>query len=204
MRMKEKAVGLTIILLAAGDSRRFHGNKMLADIDGEAMFLRMVKNIQGITADKKVVVTQYREIIDYLCNSLRDPFIHTVKNDHSEKGISYSIQLGLEYCNDTTNSTNAYLFAVCDQPWLTQKSIEKLIKAYALSEKKIACLSYQGKLGNPVIFDEYYLKELLALEGDSGGKSIVNRHKDDVEIIEVDDEKELMDVDTRQDYDILK
>lgn len=202
--MKEKAFRLSIILLAAGDSSRFHGNKMLADIDGEAMFLRMVKNIQGITADTKVVVTQYGEIIDYLRNSFGDSSINTVRNDHSEKGISYSIQLGLEYCIATSNSTNAYLFAVCDQPWLTQKSIEKLIKAYAFSEKKIACLSYRGKLGNPVIFDEYYLKELLALKGDSGGKSIVNRHMEDVEIIEVDDEKELMDVDTRQDYDILK
>ena len=202
--MKEKAYNLSIILLAAGDSRRFQGNKMLADIEGEAMFLRMVKNIQGITSEKKVIVTQYQEIIDYLRNSFGDPCIHTVKNDHSEKGISYSIQLGLEYCIASSNSTNAYLFAVCDQPWLTQKTIETLIKTYAFSEKRIACLSYQGRLGNPVIFDEYYLKELLALEGDSGGKSIVKRHMDDVEIIEVENERELMDVDTRQDYATMK
>lgn len=201
--MTGKKYGLSIILLAAGDSKRFHGNKMLAEIDGEAMFLRMVKNIQGINAERKVIVTQYQEIMDYLEKSNGDFSIHTIKNEHSEKGISFSIQLGLEYCiaDSHSNLANAYLFAVCDQPWLTQKSIENLIQAFNHSDKGIACLSYKGRLGNPVIFDEYYLKELLALEGDVGGKSIVKKHMDDVEIIEVEDEKELMDIDTRHDFD---
>lgn len=209
--MDEKEYRLSIILLAAGDSKRFVGNKMLAPIGGESMYLHMIKNIENVSAYKKVIVTQYQEILNYLQDSKIADSIIPIRNDYSERGISYSIQLGIECCriisgkeNTKIGLTDAYLFAVCDQPWLTQKSIEKLIEVFIHSEKKIACLSYQGVLGNPVIFDEYYCKELLNLKGDIGGKSIVKRHLDDVETVEVYEQKELADIDTQQEYDSLK
>jgi molybdenum cofactor cytidylyltransferase len=60
-------------------------------------------------------------------------------------------------------------------------------------------LSYQGKLGNPVIFDKIYEQELLELTGDVGGKKVVRRHLEDVLLVEAKDSIELADIDTKQD-----
>ena len=41
------------------------------------------------------------------------------------------------------------------------------------------------------------MPELLKLEGDKGGKRVLNRHLEDVFAFEVEEEKELMDIDRR-------
>jgi molybdenum cofactor cytidylyltransferase len=199
--MKNKPYSLSIILLAAGDSKRYNGNKMLVKIGEKPMYLHIVDEIKDILACQKVLVTQYSQIIDYLSDSGQYGFIKVVKNNHSYLGISHSIGLGIAACLDKPMDEEVcqgYLFAVCDQPWLKKKSILKLIDAFFASEKGIACLSYKGKLGNPVIFRRDYLKELKSLDKDVGGKFIVNQHRNDVELVEVEDELELLDIDTVQ------
>lgn len=198
--MKNQNNGIAIVLLAAGDSRRFHGNKMLSEVDGMPMYQRMISKIKDIPAEQKIIVTQYEEIMNFISENRREYFIKAIKNEHSEWGISHSIHLGLEHCQDA----EAYLFSVCDQPYLKKESIVKLIETYTQSEKQIACLSYQGKLGNPVVFHKSYWSQLQRLTGDSGGKSIVKQDMDNVELVEVQDPKELFDIDTRQEYDILQ
>lgn len=198
--MKNQNNGIAIVLLAAGDSRRFHGNKMLSEVDGMPMYQRMISKIKDIPAEQKIIVTQYEEIMNFISENRREYFIKAIKNEHSEWGISHSIHLGLEHCQDA----EAYLFSVCDQPYLKKESIVKLIETYTQSEKQIACLSYQGKLGNPVVFHKSYWSQLQRLAGDSGGKSIVKQDMDNVELVEVQDPKELFDIDTRQEYDILQ
>ena len=60
---------LTLILLAAGDSRRFDGNKLLTPFHGKAMYQYIVEEVAKLPDDlfdKKIVVTQYREIMEDL------------------------------------------------------------------------------------------------------------------------------------------
>lgn len=211
--MKRNECRLSVILLAAGDSRRFNGNKMLSLIDGIPMYRHILGRIMGIPAYKRVIVTQYQEIIDYVREQAAENMITPVRNEHSEWGISYSLKLGILSCDGEEDQERpgavqaepdtgklpeqAYLFAVCDQPWLTAESILKLVDAFYRSEKGIVCLSYGGKSGNPVIFHERYRKELLGLEGDTGGKAVMKKHMDDVELVEAGDAMELFDIDRR-------
>jgi len=55
-----------------------------------------------------------------------------------------------------------------------------------------------GALGNPAIFSKNYLKELLKLEGDVGGKRVIRRHIEDLYLHEVVDGLELVDIDVRK------
>lgn len=61
--------------------------------------------------------------------------------------------------------------------------------------KGIACVEYDGKLGNPCVFSERYYGELMGLEGDVGGKRVVVRNRKDVAVMRVVDGREVMDVD---------
>ena len=60
---------IVLILLAAGDSRRFNGNKLLHLFDGKPMYRYLVDEIGKLPEtlfEKKIVVTQYQEIMDAL------------------------------------------------------------------------------------------------------------------------------------------
>ena len=71
------------------------------------------------------------------------------------------------------------------------------VRGVAYATFSILQISHDGKAGNPVIFHERYVPELLKIEGDKGGKSVVNQHLEDVFLFEIPDEIELKDIDRR-------
>jgi molybdenum cofactor cytidylyltransferase len=186
-------MGLALILLAAGDSRRFGGNKLLHNFRGKSMYQYIVDEVDKLSPDlfdRKVCVTQYEEI----GNQLRENGYEVVENKESHLGISHSIHLALNSLKDLEGDW-AYCFAVCDQPYLKAMTIEDLVSGWKASGKGIGCLCNLGDLGNPAIFSDRYRQELMELEGDVGGKRVIRRHIDDLYLHEVDDGMELVDID---------
>ena len=112
-------------------------------------------------------------------------------NPHPEDGISSSVKIGLNASLDA----DAVLFTVSDQPWLTSETICELIHVFLNTSKGIAYVSCQGKMGNPCIFDRKYYNELLSLEGDKGGKKVIMKHLDDTQVYEIEEGRELEDID---------
>lgn len=200
-QMRGKKVAL--VLLAAGDSRRFGDNKLLADVEGKPMYRHIVDAVAALPAgvfDKKVVVSQYPEILE----DMRHEGFETVENRQSALGISHSVALGLSHMIGSGAESvrpeeriAAVCFSVCDQPWLKAETIAALIDGFLKSGKGMACLSCGGKVGNPAVFSAEYFPELLELTGDTGGRRVILRHPEDVYHCEVKDEKELADIDER-------
>jgi len=75
-----------------------------------------------------------------------------------------------------------------------------LIHAFQKGRGGIIVPSFQGRQGHPVILHRRYKKELLNLKGDVGGKSILERHPQEVRAIRVKSIGVVTDVDTWQDY----
>lgn len=192
---REKCVAL--VLLAAGDSRRFHGNKLLCTFQGKAMYRHITDQAAQLPEgffQKKILVTQYPEI----AKDLAGKGYEVVMNHDSQLGISHSIHLALQALGQPEPEVDAACFAVCDQPWLRKETIEALLSAWEESGQGLACLCHQGDFGNPAIFARKYWGELLALRGDVGGKRVLRMHLDDLCLYEVEDGKELVDIDVRQ------
>lgn len=184
---------LALVLLAAGDSRRFGGNKLLHPFQGKPMYQHILDQIEQLPGDlftKKIVVTQYAEIMEEVQN--RGYLV--VENCASTLGISHSIHLGLQVLEGTET---AVCFAVCDQPYLRGETIGKLVEGWRRSGYGIGCLSHRGELGNPAVFSAVYRQELMALEGDVGGRRVIRRHPEDLFLYEVEEGMELVDVDVR-------
>lgn len=206
---------IAMILLAAGYSRRFGSNKLLYQIEGQHMYLRALEQLQkagrelaedttgGACADagreygkkdKKAdiicrvgVVTQYGEIL----RTAEEKGVRALLNPHPEEGIASSLRIGLESYKDT----DACLFSVADQPWLSSGTIRELIKLLISSQKGMACVSYQGRQGNPCIFSRKYYPRLLELSGDRGGRQILTRYPEDTAFLEISDGREMEDMD---------
>lgn len=186
--MKKK---FAIALLAAGDSRRFGSNKLMSSINGKPLYCWLAGQLAQLPKHlfvRKILVTQYEEI----AADLGQQGYVIVRNTQSTRGISHSIQLALENLPD---EADAVCFAVCDQPWLEGATIEAFLRAWQTSKKGIGCLSYRGQTGNPVVFSRKYFPELLSLTGDVGGKKVLKRHLEDVFFFEIENKKELLDID---------
>ena len=90
----------------------------------------------------------------------------------------------------------AYLFGVCDQPYLRAWTLGRLTERYQLGPERIAAVRSGSRMGNPNIFSARYRQELLELSGDTGGKAVMRRHPEDVAFVEAG-ERELVDLDVR-------
>lgn len=186
---------VVLILLAAGDSVRFHGNKLLTDFHGKPLYRHLADEIAALPDSmfyRKIIVSQYPEIL----TKMAEEGYETVENTESVLGISHSIGLALRKMD---GREDAVCFAVCDQPYLTGQTIANLIEGWKESGKGMACVCAKGKDGNPTVFSRKYEPALLALCGDVGGKQVMKRFPDDVFRLEIDEELELKDIDKRQD-----
>ena len=197
------------IVLAAGFSRRFEGNKLLYPYEGKALYrhaldrlIDIKKNGRGI--ESLVLVTQYDEII----SETEDLGIPCIRNERSEDGISSSLKLGIqrtdEVCGRNCDSgSDAYVFFVADPPFLTEGTVKAFLETHALNPSGITCVrNSAGKKGNPVAFSGIFREELLGLSGDVGGKQVMQRHPEAVRLYTAPD-RELEDIDTRDQMAML-
>lgn len=181
---------LCVIMLAAGNSSRFGTNKLLYPINNQPMYQYTLNLIQKLNPAQIILVTKYPEITKKI-----DPNIIIVKNYDTHLGQSHSMQLALKASQKHISIIDGYLFIVCDQPYLTFSSLKKLSITWQNTDK-ICALAYQKKRGNPVIFPKRYLPELLKIQGDTGGRTVIQQHIDDLCLVEVNSAQELIDIDT--------
>lgn len=184
---------IVLVLLAAGDSRRFHGNKLLTEFKGKPMYRYLIDEIAALPEDlfaRKIAVSQYPEILQQLA----EEGYETVENSESVLGVSHSIQLALKKMDGTEDGV---CFAVCDQPFLKGETLRSLLEGWSASDKGMGCVSFQGQDGNPTVFARKYEPALFLLSGDVGGKKVMRQFPDDVFRLEVADGHELEDIDER-------
>lgn len=186
---------LGLIMLAAGNSRRFGSNKLLYGIDGMPMYRHILLELKEVKAALEeqghrceiTVVTQYEEIAQE-AEKLGARFLY---NLHPDEGISSSLKIGLR----VNREMDACLFTVADQPWLRWETVFGLVDVFLRDGKGIACVEHDGKTGNPCVFSKKYYGELMELSGDVGGKRVVVAHRWDVAVMKVEDGREMVDVD---------
>lgn len=271
---------INLILLASGFSKRFNGNKLLADLKGKPLYMHIIDKVKHLAAEddlkidngqelfesqdrlkadnrfglqdnqklenkfklkenfkfnKIICVTQYKEIE----KSLKNTPIHVIINKNSHLGISSSIKEGINY----DKNADGYMFMVCDQPFVRIDTLKRIVEAFSIGDKGICAagkidnrkedsINEKEKImdnkigvkksvcsngierheinqineiiGNPVLFSRKYIDELLSLEGDTGGKKILKLHMDDAKVVYLEDELELVDIDTRDSYEYLQ
>lgn len=179
-----------IVILAAGKSKRYGSNKLLEIMDGKKMYQHLLDKISRVSVGTKVIVTRFPEIEE----AAEDNKIAVIKNDDPDRGISYSLKLGMKKCMQEDPKMKGILFIVCDQPYIRRQTLKNILDMAAKNPGKIIAAAYHGKIGNPVFFDHKYWKELLALTGDIGGKQILKKYEDQILFCEAD-KRELQDID---------
>ncbi len=173
-------MSIGVVLMAAGLSRRMGKDKLMLPWGSSVLIEPSLIALSHIKGPKVAVVSPFIEDFDKLKSLLRDYYFDIVINESSERGQSSSIIMGLEYL--LPQGLDGILFAVGDQPFLTEQTIHTLIETFesykkesAEPEKCIVLPTWEdsGKRGNPVLFGSYWFSALLQLTGDVGGRSIL-------------------------------
>lgn len=151
---------------------------------------RILDTMTAAPLAARVVVTRHPEIVE-LCQARQIP---VVLHDLPEQ--SDTVRLGVEYLLEACPEMSGCMFAASDQPCLTAESITKLCTAFKHAPANIWRLSWQGTVGNPVLFPKSTFPELLNLPVGKGGGAVVKKHPELVHTVEVADPRELVDVDT--------
>ena len=184
---------ISAIIMASGFSRRMGKNKLLMKYNDKFLIEYTLDTISKFDFKEKIIVTQYEKIKE-IGENLN---FKVVINKQPNNGISESIKLGIKNCD----KSEGYMFFVSDQPLLDKNDIEKLIKEFEKDKIFIIISKYKERFGNPVIYPKKYKEQILNLEGDKGGKSII-KSSDKIKYVNVC-ENTLFDIDNINDFNNL-
>lgn len=187
---------VSAVILAAGASSRMGRPKLELEIDGVNLLERTIKNVIRSIADEIILVLQP----DKMPVDLKEyPGIKVVINDMWKTGQSSSMKAGLKAVSGRSGGA---LFFMGDQPFVTPDIINELIMSFMETDKPVTVPLYRGKRGAPVLFKRSVYQELLRVEGDRGGRDLINRYPAD--FVDIDSEYASFDIDTPEEFERLK
>jgi len=183
------------VLLAAGRSARFGGDKLHASLaDGRPMVLA---SLAPLTSELEAVVVvvrpRQRQLIGLLKEALGDASVEVTLCPcaDAEQGMGHSIACGVQ----ASRQAAGWIIALADMPWVRAQTIAMLRDGLRRGAA-LAAPCHRGRRGNPVAFSAAYRDDLLALSGDRGARDVVARDAALLQRVACDDEGILLDVNT--------
>jgi molybdenum cofactor cytidylyltransferase len=177
----------------AGRTTRAGGaNKLLTLLNGRAVGRETVGTVIRLDFLPPLVVTGHQaEGVDAALLGLAHAPIHNA--DYSS-GMASSLRAGLRAVPD---EVTLVLVTLGDMPFVKPSTIDALTEtAMRLSEARIFIPTFNGKRGHPVLWHRDMLASLTGIEGDRGGRDIINENQELVCDVPVDDPGILIDLDT--------
>ncbi len=200
------------IILAAGSSSRMGAgrHKLLLPLACRPVLVHVIDATLASQARPIIIVLGYqaKEVRAHLASYLEHLNIIITENPDYQQGMSTSMHMGLRtlMANEDSSSisrVDSALIMLGDQPLITPQMIDTLITTRRTTRQLIVAPLYDGKRGNPVLFDASLFAELLATTGDEGGRSVIKRHRQELATVEVNDPMANYDVDTWEAYQRL-
>ena len=186
---------ISAIILASGYSKRMGKNKLLLKYNGKSLIEHTIDTVSSCGFSEVILVAREEEIIEI---GIRKD-LKVIKNENATKGISESIKLGIL----NTRNAEGYMFFTADQPFLDVATIRALQNKFTESSAYIIIPTCDGKRGSPVIFPSIYKEDFLKLQGDVGGKIIINKNLEKVKFVDLQDSSKLFDIDTNESYEYI-
>ena len=157
------------------------------------MLQRVLDALGKSKVDRVVVVTgAHRKDVMARVRFDREEVVYC--KDYAE-GMSCSLRAGIA----AAGAAEAVLVVLADQPLIRPGTMDRLIEGYRSSRKRVVAPVYHGVRGNPVLCDRALFPEIMKLRGDVGAKAVVERNRDALLEVPVEDAGVLADVDTPED-----
>jgi molybdenum cofactor cytidylyltransferase len=130
-----------------------------------------------------------------------DGFLRILMNNHYEKGMTATIQTGVEAASA---ASLGYMICLSDMPFVAPEEYrflaQQFLRILADDPQAIVQPTYAGQRGNPTIFARFYRETMLNLTYSEGCKPIVQANAAHVYLVEMPTNSVLKDIDSREEY----
>ena len=179
-----------LVLLAAGRSRRFDGDKLAEPFLDKPLAYHVVTALENIPFCARIAVVS-DTVLDFAARGY-----HVVENPDPSLGQARSLCHGVSMAK--RQGCQAVLVALADMPRVTAAHIYRMFDAADGAETIVA--SSDGKQPRPpALFGSGMFDALLDLQGDEGGRQLIKRGHH-----VVTSPAELVDIDTREELEELR
>ena len=187
-----------VLLLAAGQSRRMGGpDKLLEDIDGEALLRRCAKAMLCSQAERVHVIVPPGD--RERRRALQGLDISPVKAPDCHEGMAASLRAGVAALSA---DCDAAVIALADMPEVSGNHVDQLIAAFDQSQNREICrvVDADGNAGHPVLFGRRFFESLAGLTGDRGARDVVKTGADYLVNVPTQGHGVTVDLDTPEDW----
>lgn len=192
---KDEDKNIWLIVLAAGLSSRMGDQKLSLPIGEDPLLKTVVKKACSSKADGINVVLNTDH--NNLATQISELPVNIVWNEKAELGLSSSLRVGMGHLPDKVQTTGILLG---DQPGISIALLDELIDSHIREKVLITQPRYKDGPGHPVLFDQLLFPEIMNIQGDKGGRGVIEKHKSQRLLLPVL-EKQPVDIDTKLDYE---
>ena len=200
----ERHVRVSAIILAAGASERFGETKQLLPWGPRRvpLVVHVVERVRAARGLTEVYVAVGHRAED-VARQVVGQAVALVYCQDWAKGQAHSVRAALRVI---PADIGAVVFALCDQPGVTPELIESLLQRQRETGASIvAPRAPDGRRGTPTLWDRRMFPALRRLQGDAGGRGLIDAHAARGEVAWVEAPAEaLRDIDTREDLEALR
>lgn len=201
---------INLVLLAAGQSRRFNGIKLaqpITDLSSkgekvtQALLLHSIDKLNALSCylTSINISNQVTVVLGSHQNQLKELLPDTtniVINLNSEIGLSTSVKTAVHAAHK--NNATALLLALGDHIGVSYLDYKNLVDLW-INKQHNVCAFYKNKLAVPAIFIQQQFTALSSLEGDQGAKPILNALAKNNQLTSLALPNGIYDIDTRDD-----
>lgn len=189
-----------ILILAAGASSRMRGvDKLLQPIGKKPLLRHIAETALATTAPVTVTLppdaVKRREALSRLVAEI-------VEVSNAAEGMSRSLHRGVESISaHNPGPQDGLMILPADMPGFTAAALSDLISRFrAEPDVIIRGGTVAGQPGHPAIFPRDLWPALSAVEGDEGGRSVIQKHQGRVRVIPLPGTMAILDLDTPEDW----
>ena len=190
---------ISAIVLAAGKAERMGQPKLFMPLHDKPVLQWALESVLATAVIEVICVV--RDLAAGAHISVADHRLSWLVNDRADAGQSSSVITGLWAVD---SKADAALFAVGHQPLISSELINALIERFNRVSAPIIAPTFQGQVRNPALFRREIFPELLKLEGDRGGRAVIEKYQDRLELVQWNEEVPFMDIDDQKDYERIK
>lgn len=168
------------LLLAAGRSRRFGGDKLLAPLCGRPLMCWGAATLASAVDALFVVLPPD----DAARSAALAPLACTiVEHARRDDGMGSSIAAGVAALPD---AVDAVVILLADQPLVSRETIVRVRERWSAGDTQAVATRYRDGQGHPVLFGRSVFPRLRGLSGDRGARAVLVELGDRLADVEVD------------------
>lgn len=187
---------ISICLLAAGESKRFRGEKLIHFFKKKALSEHVLDLINSLNNHdsiqfQKLIVTK-PQLMNFFLSKTGNQWL-VIENTAFRSGMSSSLRMAVDQAEK--NRSDFILLFLADMPAIQIHTVRSVLELMVKNPDRIIRPKYLSQPGFPVALPKSLFQEIAQLEGDCGAKPVIAQHKDQLILFPTNDYGSIFDID---------